>query len=338
MLVVRPALSADLEVMVELGVESGPGMTNLPAEPELLAQKLSISERSFACEVSEQGDEQYLFLLEEKESRQVVGCCGIIATIGLRRPFYSFRVLRLTHSSQELGSYEPVEVLQMVEEYRGYTEIGTLYLRPAWRRGGNGRFLSLSRFMFIGEYPERFATRVMAELRGVQDEDGQSVFWNALGRRFFHMEFSQVDYLSAMGKYQFIADMMPKYPVYVRLLAEDAQEVIGVPHAATVPALKLLEGEGFRYEGCVDVFDAGPAVHCPVDQIRSVRESRTGTVGAVNKSMDFSQFLVCNCRLPDFRVARGQLLDRETGLVDLSPSLAEALGVSVGDRVRFVRL
>ena len=44
-------------------------------------------------------------------------------------------------------------------------------------------------------------------------------------------------------------------------------------HADTAPARAMLEQEGFRYEGYVDIFDAGPTVECFRDTIDAVRRS-----------------------------------------------------------------
>ncbi len=61
---------------------------------------------------------------------------------------------------------------------------------------------------------------MVSELRGVVGPDGVSPFWEALGRHFFKMDFSEADRLSATTDNQFILDLMPKYPIYADLLPE----------------------------------------------------------------------------------------------------------------------
>jgi arginine N-succinyltransferase len=273
MIIVRPVTLNDLDQLERLAIESGPGMTNLPANRDVLERKIRTSLDSFSREVDNPGEESYLLVMEDTSNQRIAGTSGIIASVGLSRPFYSYRVIHLAHTSLELNKYDPVGILQMVNEYRGDTEIATLYLTPDYRRDGNGKLLSRCRFLFMAQFPQRFAGRVMAEMRGVHDEQGRSIFWDSLGRHFLDMDFSKADYLSALGKYQFIADLMPHYPIYIRLLPREAQAVIGIPHETTRPALALLEREGFRFEGCIDVFDAGPTIHAPLAQIRTVRES-----------------------------------------------------------------
>ncbi len=339
MLILRPAAMADLDALERLAVLAGPGMTNLPTDREVLAEKLHISEASFARPISPDerpGEEAYLFLLEDTAVHQVVGCCGIFAVVGLERPFYSYRLLQIPHTSSEIDIYRSYQTLQMVNEYAGSAEVGILFLDPEYRRDRNGRLLSRARFLFMAEFRNRFPQQVMAEMRGVQRADGSAVFWDHLGHHFFQMDFNAADRLSARGRTQFIADLMPRHPVYVCLLPEPAQEVIGIAHQASRPALRMLEQEGFRFEGCVDVFDAGPSVHCPIDEVHTVRDSRRSRIcGVENGRAGQSPHLVATTELTDFRLARGTLTAADDGIV-LSRELASVLGVAPGDTVRLV--
>src|SRR5207244_11992184 len=148
-------------------------------------------------------------------------------------------------------------------------------LDQAQRRGSNGALLSKSRLLFIAEFADRFAPKVIAELRGRLEPDGLSPFWEGLGRHFFAMEYSTADYLTGIGQKAFIAELMPKHPVYVNLLPAAARDAIGVVHVDAAPARAMLEQEGFRYERYVDIFDAGPTVECFRETIDAIRRSQT---------------------------------------------------------------
>ena len=52
------------------------------------------------------------------------------------------------------------------------------------------------------------------------DEAGNAPFWDALAGRFFGMTFPEADEFNAVHGTKFIADLMPKTPIYVALLAE----------------------------------------------------------------------------------------------------------------------
>ncbi len=340
MMVLRPAAPDDVDQLVELVKGAGVGMTNLPPDRDTLAERIARSSATMADETDGTGDDVYLFVLEDRESGRIIGTSGIYARIGLEKPFYSYKIHVLTQVSRELDLTVKSRLLQLVNDFTGCSEVGMLYLHPDLRQGGNGRMLAMSRYLLMAEFPGRFAELVIAELRGWLDADGNSPFWDHLGRHFFELPFPHADYISATSNNQFIADLMPKYPIYVDLLPGVAREVIGKPHDDTRPALTLLEREGFRFEGYVDIFDGGPTVQARVGDIRTVQNSLSVDIAAITEAEadDALAALVCNARLPDFRVCRAGLAVADDGRVTLTREAAEALGLAAGDRLRYVPL
>ena len=184
---------------------------------------------------------------------------------------------------------------------------------------------------------------MIAELRGRIDAEGRSPFWEGLGRHFFAMEYTAADYLTGIGQKSFIAELMPHHPVYVNLLAPEARDAIAQVHDDTLPARAMLEQEGFRYEGYVDIFDAGPTVECYRDNIHAVRQSKLlavaiGEDDPVPDSLaDHVPWLVANRRFADWRTILAPAAARADHM-PLMPHAAEALGVREGDVVRAVPL
>jgi arginine N-succinyltransferase len=256
MIIVRPIKKSDLEALHQIAIDSGHGFTSLPVNEELLQQRINHAEVSFAKEVTKAGNEGYLFVMEDTETGKVVGTSGVEAAVGLDDAFYHYHLGKVVHSSRELNIYNTVETLSLCNDYTGASEICTLFLSDSHRKNNNGRFLSRFRFLFIAEHKERFSDTIIAEMRGVSDDDGSSPFWNWLEEHFFSMDFPTADYLTGIGKKVFIAELMPKYPIYVNLLSKEAQEVIDKVHPKTVPALRLLEAEGFARRGYVDILMA----------------------------------------------------------------------------------
>jgi arginine N-succinyltransferase len=165
-----------------------------------------------------------------------------------------------------------LDLLFLVNDYHGDCELGTLFLERRARGGGRGRLLSFARLMLIASDPVRFGPKAMAEIRGFTHADGRSPFWDAVGAKFFRMDYRRADALSARD-HRFIADLMPRYPVYVSLLPDEARSVIARPHPDAEPALAMLQAQGFRYNQVVDIFDAGPTVEAFIDHIDTVRET-----------------------------------------------------------------
>lgn len=335
MKVIRPIRTSDYDALHCIAVESGHGFTSLPVNEDLLRRRISRSETSFDKEVLEKvGDEGYLFVMEDTQTGEVLGTSGIEAAVGLDDAFYHYHLGQVVHSSRELGIYNTADILTLCNDYTGATEICTLFLRPDFREGNNGRLLSKFRFQFLAEHKKRFSDTVIAEMRGVSDSTGSSPFWQWLEEHFFSMDFPTADYLTGIGNKVFIAELMPKYPVYVSLLSEAAQDVIGKVHDQTLPALKLLQSEGFSCRGYVDIFDAGPTVESHIDNIRSVRDSNKLEVVIGQPETQQKEFVVANTKLKDFRATlSGQLTITET-TVTVTQELADAIKVTAGDLVR----
>lgn len=336
MMIVRPVAVSDHAEILALAREAGIGMTSLPPDTHVLEQKIARSVESFAGHPEMEKDESFLFVLEDSEAKKLVGTCGIVAHVGLRRPFYSYKLSTLVQASATLDIYSLHRVLHMVNDYTGATEIGSLFLSPSHRRDGIGKFLSRSRYMMLAEFPQLFSEVVIAEIRGVQDEHGDSPFYKNLAQHFFQMDFQRADFVNATQGGQFISDLMPKYPVYVNLLDPRAQEVIGVPFATSRAALQLLEYEGFRYQGYIDVFDAGPTMQAERSQIRTVQDSRRAALSTI-KPLDYAPlYMVSNTRLPDLRMTLAPLEENPMG-VSLNAQTVEALQLKTGDIVRYIR-
>lgn len=335
MFVIRPVQSSDLDALSALTDLTTFGLTTLPRDPRLLAKRIRTSEQSFAdIELGEPEGQAYLLVMEDTETQTVVGTSGIVSKVGGFEPFYAYRIETSIHESIMLNIRKEISVLHLVAEHNGPSEIGSLFLHPDHRKEGNGRLLSLSRFLLMAEFPHLFDHKVIAEMRGVINDKGHSPFWDAVGKHFFDLEFPKADYLSILNK-EFIGDLMPNFPIYIPLLPETAQAVIGEVHDNTQPARHLLECEGFRFNQMIDIFEAGPILHCPLDMIRAVRESRTAEVKELVDEVESERRLLISNSSNGFRAAQGHL-DLRDGGVAMQHDLAKALNVQLGDTVRYV--
>lgn len=331
MLVVRPALPADYDSLMELAVLSGRGFTSLPEDEPTLRDRLERSEASFAGETAAP-DAWYTLMLEDLSDSTVIGVAAVKAGVGLKRPFFSFRVVTLAQSSPTLDMRFDHQALVLVNECAGWSEVGSLFLRPERRMGGAGRLLAQSRYMLIGIEPQRFAENVLAELRGWFDEDGTCPFWDHVAQKFFRIPFDEADLLSASTNGQFILDLAPRHAIYTGLLPEAARDTIGRCHREGEAARAMLEREGFRYQGLVDLFDAGPTMGARRDDIRTVKDGRRLTVKLGEDSFG-EEALVSTADISRFRAVRTPvLIDGETAV--LSREAAEVLGVREGEVVR----
>lgn len=338
MVIIRPVHPDDIDSLMDLASQTSFGLTTLPHDRPMLKRRIKESQRGFSHMADKPGGETYLFVMEDVEKRKVVGTAGIVSKVGGFEPFYSYRIVSTLAESKTLKVRKEIKALHLVEEHNGPSEIGSLFLAPEARKGANGRLLSLSRFLFIADHRQFFDPVVLAEMRGVIDEKGGSVFWDALGRHFFEIDFPKADSLVMEDK-QFIADLMPKHPIYIPLLPKTAQDVIGRVHSETVPAIKLLESEGFAFTGMVDIFEAGPIVSCATDEIRTVRESRAAIIHKIAlKEIESDLFILSNTYSQGFRATAAPVNLVPGKGIEITRETAHALGLKKGDAVRIAPL
>ncbi|WP_153448928.1 arginine N-succinyltransferase [Vibrio algicola] len=338
MMIIRPININDKQAILDFATKTGTGFTSLPQNEERLLARLTRVLNTWTGDATpaEQG---YLFVLEDTDTQKAVGICGIEVAIGLDEPWYNFHVGTQVHASKELGVYTQMKTLVLTNNHTGYSELCTLFLDPDYRENMNGHLLSKSRLMFIAQFQDKFSEKLIAEMRGMHDENDQSPFWESLGRHFFAIEFSQADYLTGIGQKAFIAELMPKHALYVDFLTDEAKAVMAEVHPSTAPARRILENEGMRYEGYIDIFDAGPTLEAYTKDLRVVRDSQHRQVRITDPSnlTGDHTILMSNDKYQDFRAVIGEPLIDDTH-ISISLAQAEALKVQDGDPIRFVQL
>lgn len=331
---IRAATAKDIQPLYEMAKLTGGGFTNLPPDRKSLTSKLERSAAAFSRDDDEVADDLFVLVLENTETGEVRGTCQLFSQVGQKWPFYSYRIGALTQHSEELGRTFRADMLTLSTDLEGSSEVGGLFLHPGERAGGLGMLIARSRYLFIRNHRARFADRILAELRGIIDEAGGSPFWDGVAGRFFGMNFQDADQFNAVNGNQFIADLMPKHPVYTAMLPETARAVIGLPHPSGRAAMRMLENEGFHWESYIDIFDGGPTMTARTDQIRSIREADDSEIVEVRDGGE-TKVLAAHGRLSGY-VAAYAHIDRVEGGIAIDPEGAKLLGVGKGDRITHV--
>jgi arginine N-succinyltransferase len=333
---VRPAAGEDFAAIYEMAKLTGGGFTNLPPDRATLVQKLARSEESFSRAEDSQSDDLYVFVLEDPEAGSIRGTCQVFGQVGVRQPFFSYHLSTLTQSSPELGKTFRNQMLSLTTDLEGSSEVGGLFLHPQARAGGWGSLIARSRYLFIKQHRARFGDRILAELRGVMDEAGNAPFWDGLAGRFFDMTFPEADEFNAVHGTKFIADLMPRTPIYVSLLSETARAVMGQPHPSGRAALRMLQDEGFVFDRYVDIFDGGPTVTARTDDVRTIHESEEETIVEIGAGGKM-KMLLAHGRLKEFKACCASVKRVGRKGICIDPEAAELLGVKEGDKVLAVK-
>ncbi len=311
--VLRAAAPSDIDALERMARASAAGITTLPPDRAALEARLARSSASFAGTDRATGEELYLFVLEDRArsgADALVGTCGITASAGFAGSFYCYRNETVVHASPALQARNRVHTLHLCHALTGTTLLTSFFIEPEYEHGIAPQLLSRARLLFIAEFAERFSDTIAAESPGLADGDGRCPFWDAVGRRFFDMDYPQVERL-AMGRSKaFIAELLPQSPIYVPLLPEEAQWAIGQLNPVAEVPFAILMAEGFEAETYVDVFDGGPIVDARLATLRTVAQSRAAPAAWSPEAVDDagSWHLVATTRREGFRavLARAQ--------------------------------
>jgi arginine N-succinyltransferase len=343
MFVVRPVEPADIGALETLAALPMPGVHTLPRTRERLAGCVERSIASFAAHVDIPSEESYMFVLEDTATGEIVGTSAIHASAGSNGTYFAFRNDVIQQVSRDLNISHSVHALTLCSELTAYSQLSGFHMRDRDNAGIEAALLSRARLLFAVLAPHRFGDRFFVPLAGVTDVDAQSPFWNALGRKFFKMDFLDAERVTGGTRNRtLIVELMPHYPVYVPLLPGDAQAAMGQIHPSGQLAFSLLTEEGFEADEYIDIFDGGPILLAHKNALRSFAGSMMRRVATSEQAPSAPDALV-NYAIAksegQFRAATFACPPVETGETVCLPEKAQrALGVAPGDNVICVRI
>ncbi len=308
---------------------------NLPADRDTLAEAI-ITARAAFDGVDGLDDPEFLFVLEDATTDQVIGVSMVFATHGTpERPHHYLRLEVDEHYSKTLGTLFRHQTLRFRLSYTPHTELGALVLEPAYRGhpARLGKLLSYARLLYIALRRDRFEDTVQAELLPPLEPDGSSRLWNWLGHRFTGLSYKHADRLSR-DDHEFMSALFPQYPVYTALMPEEVQAMIGSVGPGTRNVARMLKAVGFRFNNHIDPFDGGPHYEANTDDVTIIAGTRRGTF--LSERPDAEPLVGVVARAPDdndgLRIASGAFSvsgDR----IWVEDDVASGLGLSAGDPV-----
>jgi len=268
----RPAQPRDLPALEALARASAIGISSLPPDRDALRQMLALSAKAFASDDVASGQEAYLFVLEDQaQGGALVGTSGIAAAAGFNDRFYSYRNEFIVQASAELGARNRIHTLHLCHDLTGVTLLTGFHIDASLAHTLAPQLLSRGRLMFIAQFAERFSDRIAAENPGLSNEQGACPFWDAVGRRFFNMDYPAAERLGGGRSHKgWIAGLMPQSPIYVPLLPDEAQWALGQLHPVGELPFSILMDEGFDGETYLNLFDGGPTADGRVALLKTV--------------------------------------------------------------------
>lgn len=343
MILLREIQEKDLDTLLRFS--QIPGFINLPSDANLLKNKIDLARRSFADQLTNKFEGKYIFAAEDLETGRVLGTSMIAAQHGTTEaPHFYFEVGQEEKFSDTINTGFIHGTLKLKYDTNGPSEIGGLVLDPEYRNSEEriGRQISFVRFLFLGLNKGKFKRKVIAELLPPLNEEGKSPLWEAVGRRFTNMDYTEADQLCQRNK-EFIFSLFPSGKIYTTFLPAEARNAIGKVGKDTEPVLHMLKKIGFTYKNQVDPFDGGPHLWANVEELLPVKKIKTHVFddGPVDAHASTEAGIVTRAQqVPGtFRAMAVNAVLREGSIRTLKPTAVEvqaALGVKPGDAVAFM--
>ncbi|MCB9846396.1 MAG: arginine N-succinyltransferase [Phycisphaeraceae bacterium] len=354
MFLIRRARMEDVQTLLKLGRMVH--FINLPPDKDIIADKVVHSRNCFIraasgadrpepVSVARNGTPTglaaaarrvplFMFVLEDTETGNCLGTSQVLARMGgPGNPNVSYKLEKRSFFSQSLQTGTSHIVAKMYLDESGPTEIGGLILQPSLRghKQRLGRLLSLVRFHFIGLHRPMFADQVLAEMMAPITPDGVNLFWESLGRRFVPLSYDEADRFCQHSR-EFMFALLPRDDIYLSLLPPAARSVVGQVNPETVPARRMLEKLGFRYDDFVDPFDGGPHLHARTDEIAPARDTRWREFGGSARPSDLDREGIVSTMESDgeFRATSAKFGIAGDGRVVLEEELASGLRALAG--------
>lgn len=271
--IIRPVAAGDLEGLFALCLRAGPGFTSLQADKPYLRALIAASEASFASPAPG-GRGTYFLVMESCMTGEIVGCTSVKTGVG-SDAFLCADFQMLGASGRSLNPGEAVSDLVLRRTLQGYSEVGSLYLHPAHRASGAGRFLARARYMLMATRPDIFDQPIVSQLRGWSDVHERSPFYDSIWLQRLGQTYGQTDSRLAREGAEFILSDFEGLEVAINRLDEDAVRAIGRPHDTAAGAFRLLQQEGFRPSSLIDMSDGGPLVEAALGDLASIRTAHS---------------------------------------------------------------
>jgi arginine N-succinyltransferase len=332
----RLVQAQDLDALERLSAKADPRVYTLPRTRSDIERAIERSVESASRSVDVPADEQYLLVLEN-DAGVLCGAAAIRATAGSQGTFFCFRNDVIHHASRDLKISNNVHVLTLSSDLTGHSQLLSFFVDDDVPRA-DAQLLSRARLALAGLERSRFSQHFFASLPGWCDEQMASPFWDALGRKFFQMDFLAAERaVSGARNRTLIVELMPHYPVYVPLLPPAARAAIGQLHDQSELPYAILTEEGFEGETYVDIFDGGPILEAHVSKLRTLAGARRLKAMPLEPSGVAPAASVLVARAGPLQAFRCRLsaasVHVDDGVVLLPQGSLASLGVAGGDTV-----
>ena len=221
-------------------------LCSLPDNTSKLNKKIQTSRESFNHSLPKK-KRNYIFVLEDRKEKKVIGSSQILSYFGTKRTLCYF--LKGTKGN-------PYLKLSRIKE--GLSQIGGLILHKDYRKSSDclGLQISAVRFLYIKTFPKEFSSVIEVSLTA-PFKGKTNHFWTEIGSKYLKMS-----YYSALKKLQEDRDqflsLFPKnLKIQLNPIRPEAKNCMSQVHSQTFPVYKGLLKRGFNRTNRYHIIDGG---------------------------------------------------------------------------------
>ena len=221
-------------------------LCSLPSNQFKLEKKIQISKESFN-KVLKPFQRNYIFVLEDKKEKKVIGSSQILSYFGPNRSFCYLL------EKKDKSSY-----LKIKQMKKGRHQIGGLILNPQYRKSKEllGLQIGIARFLYIKTFPQNFSKKIEVSLTAPIQETNNP-FWKETGACFFKENYSSARQVFQKNREEFFKVFPKNLKINLKKLSPPAQNCLNTVHPQTLPVYKGLLKRGFYKSPHYHLLDGG---------------------------------------------------------------------------------
>ena len=219
-------------------------LCNLPSKALAIEKKIHISQKSFD-KTLDPFKRNYLFVLEDRQKKQVIGSSQILSYFGDERSLCYF----LNPKTASLQ-------IQLIKE--GQHQLGGLILSPKYRKSKAllGLQIGIARFLYIKQFPKDFSKKLEVSLTPPL-RNQSSDFWKETGELLIKKNYSLARLAFQKDRKKFFQAFPKKLILPLKSLSPLAKAGLNKVHPQTLPIYKGLLKRGFYKTQTYDLLDGG---------------------------------------------------------------------------------
>ena len=275
---IEPLEQNDLNECYRLSCISGTGMTSFPQNKVLLSKIIDETTTNIrAIQFGQQPLGMVMLGMKKIDDNKLVGVSAL-KYHGDKPCPYDFELtetsLRRRHSSQQT------------------VELCAIILAKELRSKGLGKFLSLSRFIFLKRTSNKHHYTVCARLRGLLSNKENNVIWEHIGQKYTGLTLDQaIEHRE--NENDAIFNSIP-LEIPLQSIPKECIPYLKQCHPDSYPAYQILMKCGFSAGNCVDILDGGPNIFTSLNDLQIIQDVQQMNITHSNRvSMEnFTHFIV----------------------------------------------